>query len=310
MTGRWGAHGADRLADTVQDCSGISALVLEGWCRGLARLPAHPSPPCVLPAPALPGHHPGEWHPHPAGGSAGAEDQVRARLAGGIREGVRVVPCRRLYLDSSPPHPAVPYKPQPSAYLLSSACSAADAEQLVGQVNPTAFQRMQAADDDQLDELREQTGLLKKVCRQKAVYCLKDVRRQVRSRRAGGELAECPARAGAGSRCCMYACRGQLHCITWPDAALAGPSHPPTSPVLPPPNVEDGGEPRHAAAAQPGGAAGGPGPCAGHPGAAGGGIQGGRAVCCRAAPPHGRRGGRPPGGGRTAHCCGWHAAGY
>ena len=30
----------------------------------------------------------------------------------------------------------------------------------------------------QLDELRDHVGLLKKVCRQKALYCLKDVRIQ------------------------------------------------------------------------------------------------------------------------------------
>lgn len=62
-------------------------------------------------------------------------------------------------------------------------CSAADAEQLAGQVNPGAFQRAAAADEDGLEELREQAGLLKKVCRQKAVYCLKDVRRQMEDSR-------------------------------------------------------------------------------------------------------------------------------
>ena len=69
-------------------------------------------------------------------------------------------------------------------------CSAADAEQLVGQVNPVAFQKAQQADDEGLEVLREHVGLLKKVCRQKAVYCLKDVRRQVRTLHA----------------CCVRAC--------------------------------------------------------------------------------------------------------
>lgn len=32
----------------------------------------------------------------------------------------------------------------------------------------------------QLDALRDHVGLLKKVCRQKALYCLKDVRIQAR----------------------------------------------------------------------------------------------------------------------------------
>ena len=49
----------------------------------------------------------------------------------------------------------------------------------MGQVNPAAFQKVAAADEEGLEELRQHVGLLKKVCRQKAVYCLKDVRRQV-----------------------------------------------------------------------------------------------------------------------------------
>ncbi|EFN59398.1 hypothetical protein CHLNCDRAFT_56732 [Chlorella variabilis] len=61
--------------------------------------------------------------------------------------------------------------------------SAADAEQLVGQLNPAAFQKAQAADEDGLEVLRGHVGLLKKVCRQKAVYCLKDVRRQMEESR-------------------------------------------------------------------------------------------------------------------------------
>lgn len=48
----------------------------------------------------------------------------------------------------------------------------------MGQVNPAAFQKAATADDEGLEVLREHVGLLKKVCRQKAVYCLKDVRRQ------------------------------------------------------------------------------------------------------------------------------------
>lgn len=67
-----------------------------------------------------------------------------------------------------------------SAYIPLPPCSAADAEQLVGQVNPAAFQKAATADDEGLEALREHVGLLKKVCRQKAVYCLKDVRRQVK----------------------------------------------------------------------------------------------------------------------------------
>ena len=58
-------------------------------------------------------------------------------------------------------------------------CSVADAEQLVGQVNPVAFQKAAAADDEVLEDLKDHVGQLKKVCRLKAVYCLKDVRRQV-----------------------------------------------------------------------------------------------------------------------------------
>lgn len=53
---------------------------------------------------------------------------------------------------------------------------------MVGQINPPAFQRAAAADDEELEQLRGHVGLLKKVCRQKAVYCLKDVRRQVGGR--------------------------------------------------------------------------------------------------------------------------------
>jgi hypothetical protein len=68
---------------------------------------------------------------------------------------------------------------------LPDCCSAADAEQLVGQVNPAAFQKVATADDEGLEELRQHVGLLKKVCRQKAVYCLKDVRRQVCSGMGG-----------------------------------------------------------------------------------------------------------------------------
>jgi hypothetical protein len=50
---------------------------------------------------------------------------------------------------------------------------------LVGCANPAAFQRAAAADEAGLDQLRHDAGLLKRVCRLKAVYCLKDVRRQM-----------------------------------------------------------------------------------------------------------------------------------
>ena len=73
---------------------------------------------------------------------------------------------------------------------LPDCCSAADAEQLVGQVNPAAFQKVAAADEEGLEELRQHVGLLKKVCRQKAVYCMKDVRRQV-----GSGMGRLPAAA-------------------------------------------------------------------------------------------------------------------
>lgn len=49
----------------------------------------------------------------------------------------------------------------------------------MGQLNPAAFQKAATADDEGLEVLKEHVALLKKVCRLKAVYCLKDVRRQV-----------------------------------------------------------------------------------------------------------------------------------
>ncbi|KAL4430905.1 hypothetical protein ABPG75_006161 [Micractinium tetrahymenae] len=74
--------------------------------------------------------------------------------------------------------------------------TAADAEQLVGQVNPAAFQKAATADDEGLEALREHVGLLKKVCRQKAVYCLKDVRRQMEESRGARLLRNLEALRG------------------------------------------------------------------------------------------------------------------
>eukprot|EP00887_Chlorella_sp_A99_P005399 scaffold1.g5399.t1 len=61
--------------------------------------------------------------------------------------------------------------------------SAADAEAAVGQLNPPVFRDVQYADAEQLDELKALVGLLKKVCRQKAVALLKDVRVQMEESR-------------------------------------------------------------------------------------------------------------------------------
>lgn len=78
----------------------------------------------------------------------------------------------------------------------------------MGQVNPAAFQKAATADDEGLDVLREHVGLLKKVCRQKAVYCLKDVRRQVGP-------SGCSS-AGAA----ISACASCVACMPGPAAAL------------------------------------------------------------------------------------------
>ena len=84
--------------------------------------------------------------------------------------------------------------------------SAADLELMLGQANPPIFRHVQTASMEQLDAFRANFGMLKKVCRAKALVLLKDVRCQMEASKArrldnaaaflAGEMARIKEAAG------------------------------------------------------------------------------------------------------------------
>lgn len=62
--------------------------------------------------------------------------------------------------------------------------SAADLEVMLGQANPPIFRHVQTASSEQLEAFRANVGMLKKVCRAKALVLLKDVRCQMEESKA------------------------------------------------------------------------------------------------------------------------------